>query len=104
LELTKDFFKTQKEKIYIQPFILGTRAFKRAAKQNGAFAIYVTPMVTSIDKGVQEIPMQHHNFKDVFERKNADILPKYCLYDCTIELQDGAQPPLDQYTICRKWC
>jgi hypothetical protein len=61
-------------------------------------------MGTSTEKGVQEIPMQHHDFKDVFERKNADMLPKHHSYDCAIELQDGAQPPLDQYTICRKWC
>jgi hypothetical protein len=37
--------------------------------------------------------MQYHNFKDVFEKKNVDILPEYCLYGCAIELQDGVQPP-----------
>jgi hypothetical protein len=43
-------------------------------------------MGTSTEKGMQEIPMQYHDFKDVFEKKNADILPKYRPYDCTIEL------------------
>jgi hypothetical protein len=37
--------------------------------------------------------MQYHDFKDVFEKKNADILPEHRPYDCAIELQDGAQPP-----------
>jgi hypothetical protein len=37
--------------------------------------------------------MQYHDFKDVFEKKNVDILSKHRLYDCEIELQDGAQPP-----------
>ena len=37
--------------------------------------------------------MQYCNVKDVFEKKNADILPEYRSYNCAIELQDGAQPP-----------
>jgi hypothetical protein len=37
--------------------------------------------------------MQYHDFKDVFKKKNADILPKHSPYNCAIELQDGAQPP-----------
>jgi hypothetical protein len=37
--------------------------------------------------------MQYHNFKDVFEKKNADILSEHRSYNCVIELQDGAQPP-----------
>jgi hypothetical protein len=50
-------------------------------------------MGTSIEIGVQEIPIQYHDFKDVFEKKNADILQEHRPYDCAIELQDGAQPP-----------
>jgi hypothetical protein len=33
-------------------------------------------MGTPTEKGVQEISMQYHDFKDVFEKKNADILSK----------------------------
>jgi hypothetical protein len=84
--------KTKKKK-YIQPLILGARAFICATKKNVAFAIYAIPMGTSIEIGVQEIPMQYHDFKNVFEKKNADILPEHRPYDCAIELQDGAQPP-----------
>jgi hypothetical protein len=43
-------------------------------------------MGTSTETGVQELPMQYHDFKDVFEKKNADILLEHRLYDCTIEL------------------
>jgi hypothetical protein len=49
-------------------------------------------MGTSTEKGV-------HDFKDVFEKKNADILPKHSPYDCAIELQDGAQPPFKVVTL-----
>ena len=77
----------------IQLFILKTRAFVRAAKKNIAFAIYATPMGTSTEIGVHEIPIQYHDFKNAFEKKNADILPEHRPYNCTIELQDGAQPP-----------
>jgi hypothetical protein len=36
--------------------------------------------------------MQYYDFKDVFEKKNVDILPEQRLYDCAIELHDGTQP------------
>jgi hypothetical protein len=53
LEFTEDFFKIRKIKTKnIQSLILGARAFTCAAKKNGAFAIYVVPMGTSIEKGV----------------------------------------------------
>jgi hypothetical protein len=85
--------KKTKRKKYIQTLILGARAFTRAATKNVAFAIYAIPMGTSIETCVQEIYMQYQDFKDVFEKKNADILPKHRPYDCAIELQYGAQPP-----------
>jgi hypothetical protein len=47
-----------KKKIKIQPLIFGPRAFARATKKNIAFANYSTPMDTSTEKGVQEIPIQ----------------------------------------------
>jgi hypothetical protein len=49
----EDFFKikTQKNK-NIQPLILGARAFAHVAMKNVAFVIYITPMGTSIEKGV----------------------------------------------------
>jgi hypothetical protein len=84
-----------KRKKYIQHLILGARAFARAAKKNVAFAIYTTPMGTSTETCVQEIPMQYHNFKNVFEKKNANILSEHRPYDCAIELQDEAQLPFE---------
>jgi hypothetical protein len=67
-------------------FLQYKKIFVRAAKKNVAFAIYATPMDTSTETSVQEISMQYHDFKDVFEKKNADILPEHHPYDCAIEL------------------
>jgi hypothetical protein len=39
--------------------------------------------------------MQYHNFKNVFDKKNIDIFLEHRPYDCTIELQDGAEPPFE---------
>jgi hypothetical protein len=64
----------------IQPLIFGAKVFARATKKNVAFTIYATPMGSSIEKGMQEIPTQYHEFKNVFEKKNADILPEHHLY------------------------
>jgi hypothetical protein len=37
---------------------------------------------------------RYHDFSDVFKKKNADRLPEHRLYDCPIDLQEGAaQPP-----------
>jgi hypothetical protein len=89
----KEFLQNQKRKRKnIQSLILGARIFACATKKNVAFAIYATPMGTLTEKGIQEIPMQYHDFKDVFEKKNVDILSEHRPYDCVIELQDGAQP------------
>jgi hypothetical protein len=82
-----------KKKKYIQPLVLGAKAFVRAAEKNVAFVIYASPMGTSTKIGIQEISMQYHDFKDLFEKKNIDILLEHRPYDCTIELQDEAQPP-----------
>ena len=39
------------------------------------------------------LPARYHDFSDVFEKKNADQLPEHRLYDCPIDLQEGAHPP-----------
>jgi hypothetical protein len=64
----------------------------RTVKKNVAFAIYAIPMGASTEKGVEEISMQYHDFKDVFEMKNIDILLDHRLYDYTIELRNRALP------------
>ena len=85
----EDFFKRQKRK-NIQPHVFRARAFIHVVKKNVASAIYATLMGSSMEKDVLEIPMQYLDFKDVFEKKNVDILPEHCLYDCAIELKDRA--------------
>jgi hypothetical protein len=72
---------------------IATMTFAYAVKKNIVFAIYAIPMDTSTEKGVKEIPIQYHDFKDVFEKKNANILPEHCPYDFVIELQEGIQLP-----------
>jgi hypothetical protein len=77
----------------IHPICLGARAFMQAAKKNVVFVIYITSISASIDNISRELPAQYNEFKEVFEKKNVDILPKQRHYDCAIELQDEAQPP-----------
>jgi hypothetical protein len=40
------------------------------------------------------LPARYHDFSDVFEKKNADRLPEHRLYNCPIDLQEAAHPPL----------
>ena len=37
------------------------------------------------------LPEQYKSYQDVFEKKNADILPQHQPYDCAIDIEDGAQ-------------
>ena len=41
---------------------------------------------------------QYKSYQDVFEKKNADILPQHRPYDCAIDIKDGAQVPFGPIT------
>lgn len=75
-----------------KPLFVGARAFMQAAKSGATFAIYATPMSGQTQKSMQ-LPDQYKEFQDVFEKKNADTLPQHRPYDCSIDLQEGTQPP-----------
>jgi hypothetical protein len=64
----------------------------QATKKGEAFLIYVFPR-SNVESPHYEIPSQYKEFKDVFEKKNVNTLPKHHPYDCTIDLKEGAQPP-----------
>ena len=42
---------------------------------------------------ITRLPAQYEEFLDVFEKKNAERLPEHRLYDCPIDLVEGASPP-----------
>ena len=75
-----------------KPLFIGARAFMRTSKEGTPFVIYATPI--SEEKTLAtSIPEQYKDFQDVFQKKNADILPEHRPYDCAIDLQEGTQPP-----------
>ena len=36
---------------------------------------------------------EYNSYQDVFEKNNADIFPQHWMYDCAIDIEDGAQVP-----------
>ena len=54
--------------------------------------IYANSIIESNEKSTG-LPDQYKEYQDVFEKKNADMLPQHRLYDCGIDLQEGTQPP-----------
>lgn len=64
----------------------------KAAKKGDSYVIYTIPMRETSDTS-SNIPTQCKEFGNVFEKKNADILPEHRPYDCAIDLEEGAQPP-----------
>ncbi len=74
------------------PLMVGARAFMRAGKNGNMFEIYAIPTSQPVQEPTK-LPAEYEEYRDVFEKKNADTLPQHRLYDCGIELQEGAQPP-----------
>lgn len=75
-----------------KPLFVGARAFMHAAKTGSMFFVYANPLSESTRTTIVA-PEQYQEFQDIFNKKNADILPEHRPYDCSIDLQDGAQPP-----------
>ena len=79
----------------IQISFLGAAAFLELAEGQPTYAIYATPAPSSVTPGPLPavLPEKYADFKDVFDKKNADTLPQHRPYDCTIDLLPGMQPP-----------
>jgi len=44
---------------------------------------------------LSNIPSEYHEFADVFSKTKAETLSPHCSYDLKINLEEGAQPPVD---------
>jgi hypothetical protein len=75
---------------------MGVRAFMHATKKGDAFLIYAL-LAIDVKSQQHEISSQYKAYKDVFERKNVNILLEYQPYDCTIDLEEGVEPPFTTY-------
>jgi hypothetical protein len=58
------------------------------ANKGNAFLIFALP-TWDAKSFRHEFPSQYKEFKDVFEKKNVDNLPKHCPYDCIIDFEEG---------------
>ena len=43
---------------------------------------------------LSRVPLEYHNFADVFSKSKADMLAPHCEHDLKINLEDSASPPL----------
>lgn len=84
--------ESTKIKFTNKPLFIGARTFMKEAKQSTPFVIFATPAKENATSTLV-IPEQYEEFKDVFEKKNADMLPEHRPYDCAIDLQEGTHPP-----------
>jgi hypothetical protein len=86
---------------FSKSLFMKAKAFMHVAKKGDAFFVYALP-TTNAKPQKHEIPSQYKNYKNVFKKKNVDILPKHQPYDCAIDLKEGVQPHLNPSTICNK--
>jgi hypothetical protein len=59
-----------------KPLFVGGKTFMKAATRRDKFFIYVLPS-PYVEPHPHEIPSQYQQFKDVFEKKNVNTLPKH---------------------------
>ena len=57
----------------------------QVAKKESMYNIYTTPIMESF-KGLEALPTCYKEYQDVFEKKNADMLPQHYPYDYIINL------------------
>jgi hypothetical protein len=55
---------------------VGAKTFMKVATRRDAFLIYVLPS-PNVEPCPHEIPSHYQEFKDVFEKRNANTLPKH---------------------------
>jgi hypothetical protein len=80
---------------------VGTKTFMKATKRGDAFLIYILPL-PDVEPHPHDVPSQYQQFKDVFEKKNANTLSKHQPYDYTIDLVEGTQPSFRPIIFCHK--
>ena len=71
--------------------MIGVKAFVKAAKQGATYMIYANSIIESNEKS-SGLSDRYKEYQDVFEKKNADMLPQHRPYDYGIDLQEGTQP------------
>ena len=49
---------------------------------------------TSVPADLSGVPLEYHNFTDVFSKSKASMLAPHCKHNLKIELEEGASPPL----------
>jgi hypothetical protein len=84
--------------------LINAVAFCRACKLKGSthFSIYLHPSgvdlhsakLSSEDPDLSGVPLDYHEFADVFNKGKASQLPPHCPYDLKIDLEEGSAPPL----------
>ncbi len=77
---------------HFKPLFVGARTFIQTTKKGDAFFVYAIP---SLDPRIQQHKMliQYKDYKNVFEKKNANTLPKHWPYDYVIGLEERVHLP-----------
>lgn len=71
---------------------ISAKPFLDEAKENQAYIAFASP--GQKDETIpSKLPEKYADYADVFDERNASLLPEHRPYDCAIELEPGTQPP-----------
>ena len=57
------------------------------------FTVFVKPSNTAKEESTVQLPKKYHHYADIFDKVKASTLPDHRLYDCSIDIQPGKEPP-----------
>ena len=84
--------------------IIGAAVFLRASKLLGSHNFELCLCSSDIQTNsaklaetpdLSNIPSEYHKFANIFSKTKAEALPPHHPYDLKINLEEGAQPPVD---------
>ena len=84
--------------------IIGAAVFLRASKLSGSHNFELCLCSSDIQTNsaklaetpdLSNIPSEYHKFANIFSKTKAEALPPHHPYDLKINLEEGAQPPVD---------
>jgi len=71
----------------------GAQSFQLTHLANINQAPHTEPTIP-VDPGLNEIPTEYHQFRDIFDKQHSRLLPGHWPYDLTIRMEKGSVPPL----------
>jgi len=82
--------------------LINAAAYQHACQMPRAQTFQLAPttlseqatQIETINPELNEVPLEYHQFSDMFDKQCLKLLPEHCPYDLTIQMAEDFLPPL----------